>query len=82
MILVSHVGEIVKAYCSRAPVLHRGRDKFSRISIWLLTSITAREKCACALGSEMSPSAGEIRSGALEITKDRVPRIHHWAQRQ
>src|SRR5262252_3218705 len=27
MILASHVGEIVKAYCSRALVLHRGRGK-------------------------------------------------------
>jgi len=27
MILASHVGEIVRAYCSRALVLHRGRGK-------------------------------------------------------
>jgi capsular polysaccharide transport system ATP-binding protein len=27
MILASHIGEIVKAYCSRALVLHRGRGK-------------------------------------------------------
>ena len=27
MILASHIGEIVKAYCSRAIVLHRGRAK-------------------------------------------------------
>ena len=28
MILASHVGEIIKTYCSRALVLHRGRGKF------------------------------------------------------
>jgi capsular polysaccharide transport system ATP-binding protein len=27
MILASHIGDIVKAYCSRAVVLHRGRGK-------------------------------------------------------
>jgi capsular polysaccharide transport system ATP-binding protein len=27
MILASHIGEIIKAYCSRALVLHRGRGK-------------------------------------------------------
>src|SRR5205085_10421879 len=27
MILASHVGEIVKSYCSRALILHRGRGK-------------------------------------------------------
>jgi capsular polysaccharide transport system ATP-binding protein len=27
MILASHIGDIVKAYCSRALVLHRGRGK-------------------------------------------------------
>jgi capsular polysaccharide transport system ATP-binding protein len=27
MILASHVGEIIKSYCSRALVLHRGRGK-------------------------------------------------------
>jgi capsular polysaccharide transport system ATP-binding protein len=27
MVLASHVGEIVKSYCSRALVLHRGRGK-------------------------------------------------------
>jgi capsular polysaccharide transport system ATP-binding protein len=27
MILASHIGDIVRAYCSRAVVLHRGRGK-------------------------------------------------------
>jgi len=27
MILASHIGDIVRAYCSRALVLHRGRGK-------------------------------------------------------
>ena len=27
MIVASHVGEIVKSYCSRALILHRGRSK-------------------------------------------------------
>jgi ABC-type polysaccharide/polyol phosphate transport system ATPase subunit len=27
MVLASHIGEIAKAYCSRAVVLHRGRGK-------------------------------------------------------
>src|ERR1700758_4101505 len=36
MILASHVGEIIKAYCSRALVLHRGRGKvFSDLDLAL-----------------------------------------------
>jgi len=36
MILASHIGEIVKAYCSRALVLHRGRGKvFEDLSLAL-----------------------------------------------
>ena len=36
MILASHIGEIIKAYCSRALVLHRGRGKvFSDLDLAL-----------------------------------------------